>query len=170
MAADATDWIDELGSVWRREYRHLDTTALPPLVRLARLAILIDSLQDEVLRPFELARGDYGVLAALRRAGAPYELSPSQLTSRLARSSGGMTKILKRLEEAGLVRRLPDPEDGRGSRVSLTPAGLELQDRVFDAFLVASQELVKPLSDARLREIDGSLRALLDVFERHFAE
>src|SRR5215468_2779145 len=167
MAADATDWIDELGSVWRREFRHLDTTALPPL---ARLAILIDSLQDEVLRPFELARGDYGVLAALRRAGAPYELSPSQLTSRLARSSGGMTKILKRLEEAGLVRRLPDPEDGRGSRVSLTPAGLELQDRVFDAFLVASQELVKPLPDARLREIDGSLRALLDVFERHFAE
>src|SRR5262249_56153407 len=95
MAADATDWIDELGSVWRREYRHLDTTALPPLVRLARLAILIDSLQDEVLRPFELARGDYGVLAALRRAGAPYELSPSQLTSPLPPPSARMTTIPK---------------------------------------------------------------------------
>ena len=116
MAASATDWIDELGSVWRREYRHLDTGALPPLVRLARLSLLIDSLQTEVLRPFDLARGDYGVLAMLRRAGSPYELSPSQLTNRLARSSGGMTKILKRLEEAGLVRRLPDPDDGRGSR------------------------------------------------------
>lgn len=170
MAASGADWIDELGEVWRREYRHLDTAALPPLVRLARLSLLIDSLQDEVLRPFELARGDYGVLAMLRRAGPPYELSPSQLTSRLARSSGGMTKILKRLEEAGLVRRLPDPEDGRGSRVSLTPAGLELQDRVFHAFLVASQELVKPLAEPRMREIDRSLRRLLDVFERHFAE
>jgi len=169
VAANA-DWIDELGSVWRREYRHLDTAALPPLVRLARLSLLIESLQDQVLRPFELARGDYGVLAALRRAGAPYELSPSQLTSRLARSSGGMTKILKRLEEAGLVRRVPDPADGRGSRVSLLPAGLELQDRVFEAFLVASQALLKPLPDARLREIDDALRALLDVFERHFAE
>jgi len=170
VAANATDWIDELGSVWRREYRHLDTAALPPLVRLARLSLLIDSLQTRVLRPFDLARGDYGVLATLRRAGPPYELSPSQLTSRLARSSGGMTKILRRLEGAGLVRRLPDPEDGRGSRVSLTPAGLELQDRVFNAFLVASQDLVKPLPEARLREIDDSLRALLGVFERHFAE
>ena len=168
--ANATDWIDELGSVWRREYRQLDTAALPPLVRLARLSLLIESLQTEVLRPFDLARGDYGVLAALRRAGPPYELSPSQLTNRLARSSGGMTKILRRLEGAGLVRRLPDPEDGRGSRVSLLPAGLELQDRVFNAFLVASQELVKPLSEARLREVDRSLRALLGVFERYFAE
>jgi DNA-binding MarR family transcriptional regulator len=168
VAANATDWIDELGSVWRREYRHLDTGALPPLVRLARLSLLIDSLQDEVLRPFDLARSDYGVLAMLRRAGPPYELSPSQLTNRLARSSGGMTKILKRLEEAGLVKRLPDPEDGRGSRVSLTQAGLELQDRVFNAFLVASQDLVSPLSETRMREIDRALRTLLGVFERYF--
>ena len=164
------DWIDELGRAWRREYRGTDTAALPPLVRLARLSLLIDSLQTEVLRPFGLARGDYGVLAMLRRAGAPYELSPTQLTSRLERSSGGMTKILKRLEEAGLVRRLPDPEDGRGSRVSLTRAGLELQDRVFHAFLAASRELVAPLPEPRLREIDRSLRVLLGAFERYLAE
>jgi len=167
--AGATDWIDELGVAWRREYKGVDTAPLPPLVRLARLALLIEQLQDEVLAPFELSQGDYGVLAMLRRAGAPYALTPSQLYGRLQRSSGGMTKILKRLEDGGLVKRAPDPADGRGSLVSLTRAGLELQDRVFHAFLTASQDVLAPLSAARLRESDRALRALLDCFEDHFS-
>jgi DNA-binding MarR family transcriptional regulator len=168
-ATAAADWIDELGIAWRREYRGVDTEPLPPLVRLARLSVLLESFESEVLRPFELARSDYGVLATLRRAGSPYELSPSELTGWLDRSSGGMTKILKRLEDAGLVRRLPDPDDGRGSLVSLTKAGLELQDRVFHAFLAASQDLLAPLSAAKLRETDRALRGLLGIFEQHLS-
>ena len=103
------DWIDDLAAAWKREYPKLDVSTFPPMVRLARLGLLIEYFQQEVLEPFELSSGDYGVLAALRRAGAPYALNPSQLTSRLERSSGGMTKILKRLEERGLVKRSPDP-------------------------------------------------------------
>ena len=97
------DWIDELGTAWQREYPGVDVSTLPPLVRLARLSLLIEAFQHEVLAPFELTPSDYGVLAMLRRAGKPYQLSPSDLTSRLERSSGGMTKILKRLEAGGLV-------------------------------------------------------------------
>jgi len=167
--AYASDWIDELGVAWRREYKGVDTAPLPPLVRLARLALLIEQLQNEVLAPFELSAGDYGVLAMLRRAGAPYALTPSQLYGRLQRSSGGMTKILKRLEDGGLVKRAPDPADGRGSLVSLTRAGLELQDRVFHAFLSASQDLLTPLSAAKLRDSDRALRALLDCFESYLS-
>ena len=169
MAATSADWIDELGIAWRREYRGVDTGPLPPLVRLARLSVLLKAFESEVLRPFELARSDYGVLAMLRRAGPPYELSPSELTGWLDRSSGGMTKILKRLEDAGLVRRQPDPDDGRGSLVSLTKAGLELQGRVFHAFLAASQDLLAPLSAAKLRETDRALRGLLGIFEQHLS-
>ncbi len=167
--AEPMDWIDELGVAWRREYRGVDTGALPPLVRLARLALLIERFQLAVLEPFELTPGDYGVLAMLRRAGAPYALTPSQLYGRLQRSSGGMTKILKRLEDGGLVKRAPDPADGRGSLVSLTKAGLELQDRVFHAFLTASQDLLAKLSDAKLRASDRALRALLGSFEEYLA-
>lgn len=167
--ATATDWIEGLGTAWRREFRGLDTRALPPLVRLARLGVLLATFESEVLRPFELARSDYGVLAMLRRAGPPYELSPSQLTGELDRSSGGMTKILKRLEDAGWVRRQPDPDDGRGSRVSLTKAGLELQERVFHAFLAASQDLLAPLSAAGLRETDRALRRLLAAFDAYLS-
>lgn len=163
------DWIDELSNAWTREYPDFDTTALPPLVRLARLSVLIESFQAEVLEPFELTSTDYSVLAALRRAGRPYSLNPSQLYSRLERSSGGMTKILKRLEQADLVERTPDPQDGRGTVVTLTREGLAVQDRVFHAFLTASQDVLAPLSDNRRRESERSLRGLLDAFEAHLS-
>ena len=158
-------WIDDLSAAWEREYPDLDTSAFPPMVRLARLSVLIDSFQQAVLSPFELSSGDYGVLAALRRAGQPYQLSPSKLYSRLQRSSGGMTKILNRLGDQGLVERSPDPLDGRGSLVSLTEAGLDVQERVFSAFLTATQDLLAPLSEIDLKDTDRALRNLLDTFE-----
>jgi DNA-binding MarR family transcriptional regulator len=163
------DWVDELSAAWKREHPRLDTSTLPPLVRLARLVLLGDAFQREVLAPFEITVNDYAVLAVLRRAGRPYELSPSELYGRLSRSSGGMTKILKRLEEQGYVRRGPDPEDGRGSRVGLTRAGLELQDRVFEAFLSASQDLLAGVPASQRREIDRALRGLVDAFETYVA-
>jgi DNA-binding MarR family transcriptional regulator len=162
---DPMGWIDDLSTAWKREYPEFDTRTFPPMVRLARLSVLIESFQQMVLAPFELSSGDYGVLAALRRAGRPYELSPSKLNSRLDRSSGGMTKNLKRLEERGLVRRSPDPSDGRGSLVSLTKQGLDLQERVFNAFLSGTQDLLEPLSTRQLRQTDSTLQQLLDTFE-----
>jgi DNA-binding MarR family transcriptional regulator len=162
-------WIDDLSTAWDREYPGLDVTTFPPMVRLARLAVLIESFQHEVLEPFELTTGDYGVLAALRRAGAPYELTPSKLYSRLERSSGGMTKILKRLEDQGLVKRSPDPDDGRGSLVSLTKQGLDAQEGVFNAYLSATQDLLRSISRTKLEQVDRSLVALLDAFEHREA-
>jgi DNA-binding MarR family transcriptional regulator len=76
-----------------------------------------------------------------------------------------MTKNLKRLEERGLVRRSPDPSDGRGSLVSLTKQGLDLQERVFNAFLSGTQDLLEPLSTRQLRQTDSTLQQLLDTFE-----
>ncbi len=159
-------WIDDLSTAWEREYPELDTRTFPPMVRLARLSVLIERFQNQVLAPFELSSGDYGVLAALRRAGHPYQLTPSKLYSRLQRSSGGMTKILKRLEERRLVERAPDPRDGRGTVVSLTAEGIEVQEQVFHGFLDATQELLEPLSETGLKDTDRILGDLLAVFER----
>ena len=163
------DWIDDLSRAWSREYPDFDTASFPPLVRLARLGLLIERFQQEVVAPFEISAGDYGVLAALRRAGRPYALKPSNLYVRLHRSSGGMTKTLKKLEEQGLVERSPDPNDGRGSLVSLTSAGLALQDEIFQAFLLASQSLLAPLSESRLSADDEALRELLAIFEERLS-
>lgn len=166
--AERTEWIDELLRGFRREYPTLDTAALPPMVRLARLGILIRAFQDEVLEPLDLTDGGYSVLAALRRGGEPYAQNPSELYSVLERSSGGMTKILKRLEAQGFVKRTPDPDDRRSSLVWLTPEGLEVQDRAFRAYLAETEELLSPLSPAQRKRADRVLQELLEVFEGHF--
>jgi DNA-binding MarR family transcriptional regulator len=159
------DWIDDLSSAWQREYPDLDTATFPPMVRLARLSVLIESFQQTVLSPFELSSGGYGVLAALRRAGPPYQLSPSALYNRLQRSSGGMTKTLKRLEDRALVVRSPDPEDGRGSLGYVYQNGTDTHERLFNEFLAATQSLLDPMSQPSLKETDRVLRDLLDIFE-----
>ena len=158
-------WIDDLSTSWSQEYAELDTSVLAPMTRLARLGVLIDNLQQEVVSPFGISTGEYAVLAALRRSGEPYQLSPSKLYSGLQRSSGGMTKSLKKLEVRGYVGRAKDPSDGRGSLVSLTAEGLAVQDRIFNAYLVASQEVLGGFPSESLDDIDARLQQLLEAFE-----
>jgi DNA-binding MarR family transcriptional regulator len=157
--------MDELARSWEKEFPQLDVSSLPPLVRLARLSVLVDAFQRNVLEPFELASSDYDVLSTLRRAGRPYSMSPSQLYGQLHRSSGGMTKILKRLDESGLIEREPDPEDGRSIRVMLTTRGVSFHDRVFRAFAVTSNRLLARLTDRQKSEIDLALKLLLANLE-----
>jgi DNA-binding MarR family transcriptional regulator len=76
-----------------------------------------------------------------------------------------MTKILKRLEESGLVERKPDSEDGRKIRVTLTSRGLSLHDRAFRAFAAASNRLLAKLTDRQKTEIDHALKQLDDHLE-----
>jgi len=162
------DWIDEFSEAWAREYPEADIATLSAMTRLVRLGVLMDTFQKETLEPFELTPSDYAVLSTLRRAGPPYQLSPSDLYTTLERSSGGMTKMLKRLEGLGLIERIPDPEDRRSTRVLLTESGVALQEEVFNVFLSRTQELLQPISSGKLREIDNSLRLLLDGIESHF--
>jgi DNA-binding MarR family transcriptional regulator len=157
--------MDDLAAAWEREYPDLDPSALPPLVRLARLAVLVEGFQQSVLSALDVSPADYSVLAALRRAGPPYRQTPSKLYSRLQRSSGGMTKILNRLAERALIERAPDPSDGRGSVVSLTKKGLDLQERSFRALLAASENLLAPLTETARKDTDRVLQDLLDLFE-----
>src|SRR5438128_8397509 len=80
-------------------------------------------MMGEMLAGFDLTYGEYQVLGALRQAGEPYRSSPGRLAAHAELSSGAMTNRLDRLEEAGLVRRRPDPGDRRGVLVELTPKG-----------------------------------------------
>ena len=162
-------WIDDFSEAWAREYPDvMDTSGLLLITLLARLSVLIETFEQETLEPFELMPSDYAVLAALRRAGAPYELAPNQLYSALERSSGGMTKMLKRLENLGFVKRVNDPEDRRSKLVRLTPAGKRVEEEAFQAFLSSTHELLHSASGSDLNTIDDAMRSLLAIIERHF--
>ena len=111
-------------------------------------------------REHGLEPGWHDVLATLRRQGAPYQLRPSDFTGMLMLTSSGTTKRLDRLERAGLIERAPDPADRRGVLIRLTPAGLELIDRVTDAHLDNERELIGALSATERDRLAGLLRKL----------
>ena len=139
MPSEPSDHIDRIVAQWRRERPDVDVTALGILGRLFRIASLAETELAHGLAPHGLQPGWFDLLAALRRAGVPYELNPTDLMAATMLTSGGVTKRLDRLAEAGLIERRPDPSDRRGTLVGLTPAGR----KTIDAAKVAGADAVK---------------------------
>jgi DNA-binding MarR family transcriptional regulator len=157
--------VDELMAAWRREFPDLDTRVLKPLLQAGELAAIVEAFREQVLEPFEIGIGEYELLCVLRRGGSPYRSSPGALAAALRCSSGGVTKRLKKLEAGGCISRSADPEDGRGSLVSLSQRGLDLQERIFKTFLAASESRIGGIEAGRLDEIVGALRGLAEALE-----
>ena len=157
--------MDELLEQWRRERPELDVRALGVVSRLFRAAELADRRLERPLSELGLQPGWLDVLAALRRAGAPFELNPSQLLRATLLSSGGMTKRIDRLVEAGLVERRQDPADRRGTLVALTSRGKELVDRAIEGHVANEEALLRNLTSAERRALDDLLRKLLNDLE-----
>ncbi len=123
MGRPPTDEVDDLVAAWQAERPDLDVRPMQVLSRISRLARHLDRERRSAFAAHGLESWEFDVLAALRRQGAPYELSPGALLRATLVTSGTMTNRIDRLEEAGLVRRRPDPQDKRGVLVRLTAAG-----------------------------------------------
>lgn len=160
--SDESDRAARAVAQWRREYPDWDLRPMEALGRLSETAAVIER---EHLAPlfaaFGLQPGEFDVLASLRRAGAPYEMTPTQLFEITMLSSGGMTARLDRLERAGLVARRPNPEDRRGVLVGLTPSGRELIERAVPEHLANQTRLTAGLSAEELADLSALLRKLL---------
>lgn len=159
------DEVDGLLTAWQRERPELDVAPLAVLSRVSRLARHVDRARRAAFAEHGLEVFEFDVLAALRRAGSPYELSPGQLLHQTLVGSGTMTNRLDRLERRGLVRRRPDPEDGRGIRVRLTPAGQALVDTAVTDLLAREKALLAALPDRDRERLARLLRAVLLHFE-----
>jgi DNA-binding MarR family transcriptional regulator len=160
------DHVDELLVQWRRERPDLNVAPLGLFGRLFRLVQLADTALGEELQRHGLQHGWFDVLAALRRAGAPYQLNPTELIRATLLSSGGLTKRIDRLEQAGLVARRPDPKDRRGTLVRLTRRGKRVVDRALEAHLANEERLLSSLSASDRQALDDLLRKLLVSLEQ----
>lgn len=165
MGEKTSDPVDTIAEQWRRERPDLDLTAMAILGRLGRLMVVGEGLINAVFADYGLQRGEFDVLAALRRSGEPFELNPSVLADTLMLSRAGMTGRLDRLESAGLVRRVADAGDRRAIRVALTEAGRVLVDEVVTAHLENETRMLAPLTDAERAELDRIGRILLRAWE-----
>ena len=160
--ADAVDIILEQ---WRRERPELDASPMGPIGRLTRCAALLAPRLESCFAGFDLSAWEFDMLAALRRAGAPYRLSPTELFSTLMVTSGTMTHRLKRLETRRLVTREPNAEDARSLLVQLTGAGLALIERAVEAHLENERRILSALPTTMLADLDTALSALLQALE-----
>ncbi|HTE60801.1 MAG TPA: MarR family transcriptional regulator [Solirubrobacteraceae bacterium] len=154
------DGVDLILEQWRRERPDLDASPIGVIGRISRLARELEQRLEPVYREQGLEPGWYDVLATLRRIGPPYRLRPTEFSNTLMLTSSGTTKRLDRLEQAGLITRAPDPEDRRGTLITLTDAGRELVDRASEAHLENERRLVSALTATERRALADLLRKL----------
>jgi DNA-binding MarR family transcriptional regulator len=166
MASRPQDHVDKILAEWRRERPDLDVAPLGVLSRLFRTASLADAELAAAIAAHDLQPGWFDLLAALRRSGAPFELTPTQLLRSTLLSSGGMTKRLDRLVEAGLVERRPDPSDRRGTLVALTAKGKSVVDEAVVTHLANEERVLRSLSLTQRHALDDLLRMLLTDLEQ----
>lgn len=158
------DEVDRIVSSWNRERPDLDFSPLEVLSRVGRLAKLLERARKNAFTKSKIEAWEFDVLAALRREGHPYQLSPKALLQQTLVSSGTMTNRIDRLVERDFVRRLVDPNDGRGVLVEMTAAGLTRVDAAITRLVDAEAVLLSSLSKAEQKKLAESLRRLsIDV-------
>jgi DNA-binding MarR family transcriptional regulator len=155
------DEVDEIVSGWHRERPDLDVSPLEVLSRISRLAAILDERRSAAFVEHGLQAHEFDVLAALRRAGEPFELTAGELCTATHVTSGTMTSRLDRLVTRKLVVRRADAADGRLVLVRLTSAGRKRVDAAMEALLDSERELVRQLPTAKRDRLAGLLRELL---------
>lgn len=158
------DDLDKRLLGWKREIPSLDVPTEGIVERIQILSHDFDRSIEETLSEFALDRRAYWLIGALRYYGPPYRLSAGQLAEEMRLSSGAMTNRLDRLEKAGLIRRLPDPNDRRGVLVEPTKAGHAAWDECTGAQASREALIAAALSEDEKGQLHGLLRRLMGAF------
>jgi DNA-binding MarR family transcriptional regulator len=161
MGGMAEDAIDRIVHQWNRERPDLDVSVTHVLQRISRVYVLQSASFAAVFDQFGITFGEFEVLAALVRSGPSHQMSPGELVGALVLSSGAMTNRIDRVEALGLVERLPDPKDRRGTLVALTDKGERTVDAAVVAHLANEERLLTALSPDERQRLAELLRKLL---------
>lgn len=162
---EAPDEVDRIVAAWRDVRPDLDVAPMQILSRVTRLSRQLDRKRKAVFASHGLEIWAFDVLSSLRRAGDPYQMSPSALTVELLVTSGTMTNRIDRLVTAGWVSRQRDPADRRGILVGLTEEGRQKVDDALADFLHLEAQMLRALDDAECTTLTDSLRHLVASVE-----
>jgi DNA-binding MarR family transcriptional regulator len=159
------DAVDKILEQWHRERPDLDVSPMGVIGRMGRLAKHLERAIQVTFSEFGLTIGEFDVLAALRRSGQPYQLSPTELFNTLMVSSGTMTHRIDRLEQSELVKRIPDPCDRRGTLIELTDKGFNTIDKAVEAHVANEHRILGVLEESEREGLALLLRKFLVSFE-----
>lgn len=159
------DHVDHILKQWRQERPDLDVAPMGTIGRVKRLNHTLMRAMEKTWAKYGLTDASFDVLATLRREGAPYALSPSDLMASTMVTSGTMTHRINLLEKAGLIERVKNPEDGRGFLISLSQHGFGLIDEAVAAHVETQAQLVSGLTEEQRAQLDALLKQFLAGFE-----
>ncbi|MNC44747.1 Multiple antibiotic resistance protein MarR [compost metagenome] len=165
LTKPSPDAVDAILAQWQCERPDLDCSPMGPIGRIARCAALLEQRLEPTFTQCDLSGWEFDMLATLRRAGSPYNLSPTELFSTLMVTSGTMTHRLKRLESRGLISRQANANDARSMLVQLTDEGLALIDSAVEKHVENERQILSGVSAESLRELDLRLKELLGALE-----
>jgi DNA-binding MarR family transcriptional regulator len=166
MPEQPEDAVDKKLKIWADQLPELDLATEGIVGRIQHLDKRLRRSMEETLKEFEVDYGQWVVLGALRSAGPPFRRSAGALAQVLDLTSGAMTSRLDQLEEAGLVRRLRDPDDRRGVLVEPTDKGRELWETAIGV-QARKEAIVAGALDADEREqLNTLLRRIMLAFDR----
>lgn len=159
------DEVDRLVAAWQRERPDLDVAPMEVLSRVTRLARHLDRHRRVAFSRHGLEPWEFDVLAALRRCGGEYQLSPGQLVRETMVTSGTMTNRVDRLVRRQLVERITHPGDRRGVLVRLTAAGQQAVDSALSDLLDAELQILSSLPSAQRDQLAESLCCLVAQYD-----
>ncbi|MGV8877384.1 MAG: MarR family winged helix-turn-helix transcriptional regulator [Rhodoglobus sp.] len=154
------DEVDRIVEAWSRERPDLDFAPLHVLSRVGRLAKHLERARRAAFAVAGVEPWEFDVLSALRKAGAPYQLSPTALVQQTMVSSGTMTNRIDRMVVRGLVERHTDPNDGRGVIVMMTSSGRERVDGAITSLVHDETLLLARMSAGEQERLSSLLRKL----------
>jgi len=164
-AAALAEHLERNAAAWEKILgQDSGSAALAVFGRLEAVARTWAALQSEGLKPFGLNYAELSAIGILRTSPPDFRCSPTELRGLIGQTSAGMTRILDKLEDEELVRRVAHAEDRRRVNIVLTPRGARLAERSYRALLVEENELLDRLSRAKRGEVVRALDALLEAF------
>ena len=159
--SDSRDALDILIAQWRREIPGDSAEPLEVSGRIQYLGSVFEDSVSKVLKRFDLRYTDFDVIATLRRSGPPYTLTPTQLRKTVSITSGAMTAVLDRLEQAELIERTAGIADRRVKAATLTPEGAKLAEQAVTARFQEARKSIENLSIGEQKELAALLKKLI---------
>ena len=153
--------VSELFSAWERERPDLDVATMVTVGQVLRFSAHARAVIAANAKTYGVSIEEGDILFTLRRAGAPYQASPTAIASALLVPSGTLTGRLDKLERLGAIERVPDPADRRAMSVRLTAEGLRATDEAITAHVALEQQLLTPLSAKERAQLDRLMAKLL---------
>jgi DNA-binding MarR family transcriptional regulator len=128
-----------------------------PLIGRVRVALL-DAL-DRALLPLNVTAAQYVVISTLVSGNAD---SASQICKGISYDAGAMTRMIERLEQRGLLRRVRVADDRRTQKLELTDEGKLLYPKARAAAMAVINGFLRGFTKTEARQLEGFLKRMLE--------